>query len=424
MKSFKLSPLSSTVISISANIAARIPSLASVAIVLPKLSLSLGSSRYGLLLVAAALGSFCSIPFSACATSARRLVSKAFSTQDQTAEADGFATSTLVGFILAPAPFIMSLFYYFFIQKATWPIELAFTTALVSFTSLLNIFDNIRSAYNQHFVTAGFQCVFQTIVAVIFYLNIVSVHSIWLAALMIQGPFLAASISTMALLMIERPYLALGRPSYFKQVIASGSLMMTADGLFTAIISLSVVFLGAIWGAAFASWYGTLIRLFQTLVTPALLILVPLSSFAALKWVTGSAHLRRLILRLIILSSVIYALAMSAVMYIMGRLVIGKFFHIHYQEQPSMMVAFCGIMFSYMMYKSYTVIIYTLDEARALTSRVVFGLLAALMLFAGTKALFSWRDAVMGFGGGVTIIIASIAFNDYFGRIQRVSTHP
>src|SRR5207245_15232 len=65
--------------------------------------------------------------------------------------------------------------------------------------------------------------------------------------------------------------------------------MSFADGFLMATLSLSVVWLQAAAVPATSAWFATIVRLFQTLLTPVILVLLPLSSYIRILWQAKSA---------------------------------------------------------------------------------------------------------------------------------------
>ena len=157
----------------------------------------------------------------------RRFIGESFSSGDRMREADSFV-SLIVADIMAGGLALVIITIYGVLYGAS---NVFLTIALLSVVWLsLGAFDNVRSAYNEHYITATILFTLQSIAYVIGVVVSAASHSIILGALVIMVPYLLTSLSTAVLLLRTRPYLLSGRPVAVWLVLRQGTMLAMADG--------------------------------------------------------------------------------------------------------------------------------------------------------------------------------------------------
>ena len=78
-------------------------------------------------------------------------------------------------------------------------------STLSTFGLFLTTFDNVRSAYNEHYVTATLQFVLQVTCYTVGFLVPATRHSLVLGSLVLQSHYMLASLITLGLLLRDRP---------------------------------------------------------------------------------------------------------------------------------------------------------------------------------------------------------------------------
>ncbi len=150
-----------------------------------------------------------------------------------------------------------------------------FVSLLPILVGFCNGFDNARASFNEHYVTAAFQLVSQIVIYSLVYFVGLPPGGVILAVLALQSPYLLASVATLVALLQRRPYLMRGKIIGVRRMAAPALGVVMADGALGALLNLSVYWLKAAGSAEMAAWVGTFLRLFQSFLSPALLILFP-----------------------------------------------------------------------------------------------------------------------------------------------------
>jgi len=266
--------------SLAFNFIAKAPGLIAAFVILPMVSRSLGTAAYGEFLSALALGSAFTLPFGGINTVGRRLLASAFGAHDKVRQANIFVTST----ILMAAVMLLSALILSIATAQSWSKPVFLLIALLPvICSFFNVFDNTRASYNEHYVTAVLQLISQIIIYGGVYLVGLSPGAIAAAGLTLQTPYAVASIATLIVLLVQRPFLLRGRVDGLGLILLPAVGVMMADGALGLLLNLSVYFLQFSKHAAMAAWLGTFARLFGSFMSPVLLIFVPLTTYISVR---------------------------------------------------------------------------------------------------------------------------------------------
>ena len=198
---------------------------------LPLLRFGLGIGTYADLLTSMALGNAAAFLVGGFSIVGRRLIGEAYSEGDHAREADGFA-SVVVANAAALVVALSIIAAYCWIRDIGTVVLVAST--LPAFAIFLNTFDNVRSAYNEHYITATLLIILQSLIYLFGFLVPATRHSLLLGALVLASPYMLASLLTLALLLRDRSYLLGGRPVTAWGVARQGTMLAMADGFVMA----------------------------------------------------------------------------------------------------------------------------------------------------------------------------------------------
>lgn len=290
--------------SIGFNLVAKGPSLLNLLFILPLISRTLGTALYGEFLAMLALGSTLTLLFGGINAVGRRHLAAAFGSRDSRREtaavSDTIACSAIATLISVTAAAAIA-------SRTATTSSLVLVALLPIIGAFANTFDNLRAAYNQHYVTAILQTISQSAIYGWAIYHGIAPGSVIVAALVLQLPSILASVATLLLLIWERPHLRrLHAPQNIRAMFRSASYVTLSDGAIFTALNASLYSLGVLGATNVAAWYGTLMRAFQTLLAPALIILLPITSFTALRWVSWSSTQRVRAIRLVVGVSIMY----------------------------------------------------------------------------------------------------------------------
>jgi hypothetical protein len=385
---------SKLVASIVANALARVPGLATIILILPLTKAAVGTASYGTMLSMLSLGSVCTFVFGGLGAFGRRELSFAHSRKMDQAEADVFATVWMLSIVLG---LLLCVVITGVAYRETNDKSVIAVTWLPIIASVFNNFDNLRSAYNEHYVTALWQVVSQVVILVFVLWWGISSTGIFIWGLISVLPFMVASLNTGVGLVLTRPYLLRGRIVGIQRALGSSFDIAIADGAIFAALNFSVYWLG-IRAPEEAAAYGTLVRLFQSLLTPMMLLLFPLTGFISLKWPKiGFARQAKLLRGAAILGSV-YGIAVALIIFFAGRLYLEDFIGISAEGQTLYVVAVAILGGAVCSYKACSGLAYSGGDARSLFAGVALaiaftaslaGLASYWLTVPGVVALFS-----------------------------------
>jgi hypothetical protein len=349
------------VASLGFNFIGKAPGVAAVFVILPLVSRSLGTAAYGELLSAMALGSLFTLPFGGINTVGRRILATAFGAKDQVGQANAFMTTTVLVATVGIAASALMLGA----TAGSWskPVFI-FASLLPILVQFFNTFDNARASFNEHYVTAVFQLISQIVIYSLVYFVGLPPGGIILAALAMQSPFLLASAATFVALVLKRPYLLRGRVVGVRQMMAPTLGVILADGALGSLLNLSVYWLKAAGSAEMAAWVGTFLRLFQSFLAPALLILFPLTTYVSMRWAQMTVQRQMLLYKLFILAGLAYGLLVGCAMAFAGPLYIDRMFKLTAHGDDVDVLALSLFLGAIVAQKSYTMLLYAVSEAR------------------------------------------------------------
>lgn len=371
-------------LSLALNLATRIPGAAGVLLILPLLRRDLGVESYGMMLGALALGSVCTFLFGGFNTMGRRLIGEAHAAGDHGGEADAMASLFAVNGCAWLAALAAAGGYAALQPDGGRMFVIA---ALAATAAFANTFDNARAAYNEHYVTALLQIVFQAaLIAPALLVRPIRADPV-LASLTIQGHLLLASALAGARLLRERPYLRRGSPARARWIVSQGMRAGVADGLLAASLALSVVWMQAGAGAALAGWYATLVRLFQTLAVPVVLLLMPLSSYLRLGWNRREPARQRLVLRASALGGLVYGALAAGVLAGVSAFYIEGVLALPGPGDPLILIAILALFAAVIAYRSHAMIAFAVSDGARLAPLLGGGiaLSGALAAVAGAR---------------------------------------
>lgn len=376
--------------SIGFNLIAKLPSIASLLFILPIISHGLGPSLYGEFLAMLALGTMCTLFFGGINTVTRRRLSFAHASGDIPREcavvSSAISAAAIIVLIAGAAVGLIATL------TASSPslVVVALTPLAAAFA---NTFDNIRAAYNQHYITAILQTIAQCVIFGFAFYSGVGPSAVIFSALVLYLPYISASICTFIALKYERPELRFVLPTDLRETFKAAAYVVLADGATTSALNASLYGLGALGATEGAAWYGTLMRAFQTLLAPVLLILLPMTSFVAIRWANWEATTRRKAIGAVGLIALLYGCFVGLSVAIGGNYYL-QFFFPWVPVASSDALACVGFFFGTIIaQKIYVQLIYSVDEARGLSltisASVFVGLLAGIASSAWVAPLYS-----------------------------------
>jgi hypothetical protein len=368
--------------SLGTNFATRIPGVVGMLWFLPMLRFGLGTDNYASLLAAIALGSATTFLIGGFSTIGRRIIGSEYSNGNPAGEANAFV-SLMIANVLALVLALAIIAVYCTIQASSMTILIV--SGLPALGIYLTTFDNARSAYNEHYVTAMLQFGFQITIYVVGFLLPATRHNLILASLILQGHYFLASSITMFLLLRKRPYLMRGRPLIVWTVIKEGTMIAVADGFLMTTLGLSVVWLQASASGDVAAWYATTVRLFQTFLVPVVLLLMPLSSYIRILWNNKSRDQQQMYTKVTVWVGVGYGALVGLALIAVSRFYVGGLLHL---PAPGNLLSIAPIFLLFgaiVTWKSYSSIAY--------------------VVFPETTHLSTWTSVTLG----VSVLLAVVA---------------
>jgi hypothetical protein len=343
-------------LSLFTNFMTRIPGTIGLLWFLPLLHSDLGTERFASLLSAMALGNAAGFLASGTNLMGRRLVGQSYSHTDQAGEANG-AASVVLANGLAVSITVATVALYCWLRG----VGFAYMTvaAIVPVTLFLAMLDEMRVAYNEHYITALVFIALQSISYAIGFLVPEARQSIVAGALVLQSPYMLASLITGAVLLYQRPYLLKGWPVAIKSVLRQGSQLAVADGFMLATLSLSVVWLQSSVSTPTAAWFATVVRLFQTFLIPVVLLLIPLSSYIRIVWNNKSPVQRRTFTKATLVLGFAYGATVAVALYVASQFYVGQLLHLPVPNGGQWIFLLFGVIVAY---KCYSCIAYVVQD--------------------------------------------------------------
>ena len=285
----------------------------------------LGTDDYTNLLAAMALGSAAGFLFGGFSLVGRRLIGEAFANSDRAGEANGFVSLVVANAMACCLALLIVAAYCWIRGNSTG--FLAVST-LSTFGLFLTTFDNVRSAYNEHYVTATLQFILQVTCYTVGFLVPATRHSLVLGSLVLQSHYMLASLITLGLLLRDRPYLLSGRAIDIWPVARQGTMLAIADGFMMATLSLSVVWLQTSASSTTSAWFATMVRLFQTFLVPVILLLIPLSSYIRILWNGKSVAQQQAFAKATLFIGLCYGAIVAVALLLVSRFYVGLLLHL------------------------------------------------------------------------------------------------
>jgi hypothetical protein len=355
---------------------------------LPLVSRSLGTAAYGEFLSALALGAAFALPFGGVNAVGRRLLAAAVGAQDKAQQANVFITTT---FLMSAVTFVAAAILVLATGSSWSKPVFVFITLLPLIAGFLNTFDNLRASYNEHYVTAQFQLISQIVIYAGVYIVGLPPGGIAIAGLTLQSPFALASLATLLVLLVQRPFLLSGKVEGAWRMVLPAVGVMMADGALAVLLNLSVYWLNFAHHAEMAAWFGTFIRLFQSFMQPVLLVLFPITSYISMRWGQLTPLRRRFLHKLFIVTGFAYGVIVGGAMAFFGPLYIDHMFKLTTAGDRFDVLALSLFMGAVIAQKTYTMLLYAVSEARF----VSFGTALVSALGISVAALGSiWLPAV------------------------------
>lgn len=370
--------------SVGLNFLTRVPGAIGLLWFLPLLRFGLGTEDYSDLLASLALGTAAIFLIWGFNTIGRRVVGEAYAADDHAAQANGFISLIVTNCVAA-------IFSAIFVGMFGWlrgeePV-LVLIALLPVITGFFSLFDDVRAAFNEHYINALLLLIFQSCAYLIGFLVLVTQKDILLAALVLSSPYILTSVVSGVYLLWHRPYLLAGQPTVIRQFLSQGMMVAMADSFLLATLSLSVVWLQTTIGSANSAWFATMVRLFQTFLAPVLLLLFPLSSYIRLRWNTKSRLQQQTFIKLTVSLGMIYGSIVAFALFVSLRFYVQDLLNL---PLPTMMeivpifICFGAII----AYKTYASIAYlVIDNPTHLSSRAVIAIGGAVAIAAGTSLL-------------------------------------
>lgn len=277
--------------------------------------------------------------------------------------------------------------------------------------AFLNTFDNLRASFNEHYVTAILQLTFQVIIYSVVLKVGVPHDGIIAAGLVLQGPFILASVATLILLVAQRPRVLGGgiRQLHKFGIPALGVIM--ADGCLGLAFNWTVYWLDKSGNVEMAGWIGTFIRLFQSFLSPLLLVLFPVTTYVATRWVHLGVERKIALHRLLTMSGIAYGIIVGATIATLGPIYINHFFSLRVHGDLIDTFAISLFFGAAIAQKSCSMFQYAVSEARFISfGTVIVSLISVAVAGVSSFWLSSVRVVdvvfiVMGMGLPILLVI-------------------
>ncbi len=366
--------------SLAFNIISKLPSFVAIFFILPRIHRSLGGDSYGHILSALALGSTVGFPLIGLNIATRRMLSSAYAAADNQTQSNVFVTSAVLTGVCSLLASLAAAIVSIIIKN---PQDVTLIVVVVSIAAYFNFFDNVRASYNEHYVTAVLQTISQAAFFGILLVANLPVLTRVGVAILLQTALPAASVVTAITLLRKRAFLLRGQFRAPGHIIAASALVSISEVAVTVMLNLSVVWFGATAGTVAVEWYGTLSRLFMALLTPAMLVLVPIVYYIPLIWRKLSERRVRMLTIAFGAGSLAYGLIVALVIVVFGGIYLNSVMHLRYYggglDNLCVGLFFGGIVCQ----KSYAAFIFSIYKAQEFTliSAVVMagsGLIGAL----------------------------------------------
>jgi hypothetical protein len=394
--------------SLGTNFATRIPGSIGVLFFLPLLRFGLGTDDYARLLAASALGIAATFLSGGFNVVGRRLVGEAYSTGNIRGEAAAFASLSVANAASMLFALVIIIIYCSTVGAGT---PFLITAALPVIAAFFNTFDNVRSAYNEHYVTATLLIILQLIAYAFGFLVPFTRQHFVVSAFVLTSPYLFASFFALVLLLRKRSYLIGGGWELTWHIIRDGTVYALADGLLTATLSLAVVWLETVASAETAAWFATLLRLFQVFLVPVILLLLPLSSYIRVIWNASGPVKQRAFATVTLVMGLGYGALVGIALLFVSQIYIGGVLHLPAPENL-LYVLPCFLLFAAIVaYRSYSSIAYLVfDDPSHLSWWTTLAVIAAVIISAGSSLEIDALGAINVYALLAALLMISVLF--------------
>ena len=211
-----------------------------------------------------------------------------------------------------------------------------------------------------------------------------------------------------------------GQIGLVRKIMKGSVLFSVGEGALSAAISASVFLLTTFGTREEGAWYGTFARLFQSILTPLLLVMVPISSFITTRWRGLDKKRQRLLLSASTAAGVLYGAFGAACLTFGGRPFLERFYHLPPVGTGAEVAAISLLFLGILSEKAYGMVVYALDNGRTL-SLGAFAAVAVSALFAVVGIHFfnaMQTLAIAAFIGGVLLVLV-IGF-DFLQRYRQL----
>lgn len=402
------------------NFVAKVPGLAAVLLILPIISRALGPTLYGEMLAALALGSTFTVAFGGGNAVGRRLLADTVGRDDRSGQASVFVTTTTLMGVVA---FVLIVGILLFGGGSWNNPALTLVSTFPVIAAFLNTFDNLRASFNEHYVTALLQFVLQVaIYALVLTVGIPAGNAL-ISGLVVQSPFALASLGTLVLLVIQRPYLLAGKVSGISRMIMPAVGVILADGVLSALMNFSVYWLGRSGATHYAGWVGTFMRLFTSFSSPLVLLLFPLTSYVAIRWPQLNSGRRVQLMKLFVVGGLGYGAVIGALVAVLGPLYISHMFHLPETGDGLDITCIAVFMGAIMAQKAVALLLYSVSEAKFLSYGTATVSVIALVLAAASVPWLHPNRVVDVLYALVGLLLPTISIAQYLRQSRLEAGH-
>lgn len=403
------------VASIVFNFLARFPGVLVFLVVLPRANAALDAHRYGLLMSYLALGLSLCLLFGGVGTVGRREIGRAISEGRRQDETEVVHSMLMAGLVLL-AVAALALAALARVTGAGW--LMIAIGVIPPIGSAFNVMADIRTAYNEHYLTVILQSVAQLVVLLFVLVTDMRMDNEIAVAMVLNAPAMVGCLLGGVLLVLGRPYLLKrGRHHRMLPFLREAGVLSLSDGSVTAPTNVGIYLLSLSGAVAASGWYATIYRLFQTFLAPAMLILFPLTSYMNLHWSTWSASLRRRLERWSLIAAVGYGLLVGLTMLTLGGVYVKASFHnLGGADGPALFIAslfFSGIVAQ----KTYGLLVYSVRPAHRMVYSTLLAMTASSLLGLGAAALIAPRPGMVIFMAVAGSLLFAVVFAEGLRRL-------
>ena len=150
--------------------------------------------------------------------------------------------------------------------------------------------------------------------------------------------------------------------------MSQGILLALADGFLMASLSFSVVWLQSSADSTTSAWFATIVRLFQTLLMPVLLLLHPMSSYVRIRWNSKSVTQRQTFTKVTLVLGFGYGTSVAVALFVASQFYVNHLLRLPIAEVSRVWPIFL-LFGAIIAYKSYSSVAYlVLDKPAHLSS--------------------------------------------------------